>query len=59
MVLLTHSDITVRSSKSSELDPTSKLTPTDATKPNANESILLRKDFMLFKLMLPYLGSFI
>ena len=42
MVLLTHPNVTVRPSNSSKLVPSSNLTSIDATKPIANEGILLR-----------------
>ena len=50
MVLLTHPNVTLRPSKSVELDPLSNLTLIDATKPNANEDSF-KKCFLCYKLI--------
>ena len=46
MLLLTHPNVMVRPSNSSEMNPsTTNFTSIDATKPNANVSTLLKKMF--------------
>ena len=47
MVSLIHHNVTVRPSKSSEMNPSTNLTSFDATKPNASENTFLRSVFML------------
>ena len=47
MVLLVHLNVTVRPSKSSEMNPSTNLTSVDATKPNPNENTFLGSVVML------------
>ena len=47
MVLLVHLNVTVRPSKSSEMNQSTNLTSVDATKPNPNENTFLGSVFML------------